>query len=66
MPSRDGGMPIRQLDVIYSGLAINCIISLPLRLQTILQFRAVRINALLKRAAKYRFTDNVFDMVTAG
>jgi hypothetical protein len=59
---RDGGMPIRQLNVVYSALIIGRIFYCFSAWGGFLNSeQAGRINALLKRAVKYRFTDTIYD-----
>jgi hypothetical protein len=59
---RDGGMPIRQLNVVYSALIIGRIFYCLSAWGGFLNSeQAGRINALLKRAVKYRFTDTIYD-----
>ena len=61
---RDGGMPICKLNVIYTALVVNCISYCLSAWGGFLNSEQIgRINALFRRAVKYRFTENTYDFV---
>jgi hypothetical protein len=59
---RDGGMPLRQLNIVFSSLVVNRISYCLSAWGGFLNSEQIgRINALFRRAVKYGFTESVYD-----